>query len=134
MIKYISDNNRVWTHKHLVLKRTPNLSQMIKVCCEYWSVRCIKLYAIIMFKWISPLPPHTNTNTHTHTHTHTQTPPPPLLYIYKYIFSIRVISYIFFLFKSCLLFKPWCYVTKWLTCSYPELFLFEEKIVYLTSC
>ena len=48
----LSDSNVIRTYNHLVRKRTLNQTgqtgQLIGLCCEYLSVRCIWLYVIIM--------------------------------------------------------------------------------------
>ena len=57
-----SDCNWIRTHNHLVHKRTLNhfsqAGQMIELCCEYLSVRCIWLYVFIMSRTRFRVNPH----------------------------------------------------------------------------
>ena len=62
----LSDCNRTWAHNHLVrkwilnhlAKLTLQFFQMIELCCEYLSVRCIWLYVLVMSCMCFRVNPH----------------------------------------------------------------------------
>ena len=58
----LSDSNVIRIQNYLVRKRTlkpfSQTSQMIELCCEYLSVSCIWLFAIIMSRTIIRVNPH----------------------------------------------------------------------------
>ena len=58
----LSDSNGIRTQNHLVCKQTLNhlakLANMIRLCCEYLSVRCIWLFVLIMSSTRFRVNPH----------------------------------------------------------------------------